>query len=173
MKRILKKYNELDEESKELLPFLYIYQELSSVIDNYKNVNIKKIYDKEILMQTIIKCWYSMDLDTSTIIDKLLEILNCRDITIKDFEHITIDELKELMYDDKEKSKIITEFIYKNFYCVFRKNKGKYSLVLNGNRQQEIIRFKEMKDIFEPAIKQYFIKKCLNREIKDYDNESL
>lgn len=46
MKRILKKYNELDEESKELLPFLYIYQELLSVIDNYKNVNIKKIYDK-------------------------------------------------------------------------------------------------------------------------------
>lgn len=40
MKNILKKYYELDEESKEILPFLYMYQELLSTKDDYENIKI-------------------------------------------------------------------------------------------------------------------------------------
>ena len=43
MKNILKKYYELDEESKEILAFLYMYQELLSTKDNYENVKIDRL----------------------------------------------------------------------------------------------------------------------------------
>ena len=46
MKNILKKYYELDEESKEILPFLYMYQELLATKDNYENIRIDDMYDE-------------------------------------------------------------------------------------------------------------------------------
>ncbi len=42
MKNILKKYYELDEETKEGLPFLYMYQKLISAIDDFPDIKIHK-----------------------------------------------------------------------------------------------------------------------------------
>ena len=114
MKNILTKYYNLDEETKELLPFLYMYDILLDISQDYENVKIENLADEEILMQTAIKCWYSMDMDPLDIINNLLSILNCQDITIKDFENLEIDELKEI-FAYKEASDIIDGFEYKGY----------------------------------------------------------
>lgn len=62
MKNIIKKYYQLDEETKELLPFLYMYNVLLDISQDHESVKIETLADEEILMQTAIKCWYSMDI---------------------------------------------------------------------------------------------------------------
>lgn len=169
MKNILKKYYELDEESKEILPFLYMYQELLSTKDNYENVKIDNMYDEEILMQTIIKCWYSTNLDAISIVDKLLSILDCQDISINDLKDLDVDELQELMCDDEdtEESDIISEFIYKGFYCVFCKNNEQYFLILDkgdNSSDTDVIVFNKLEDIFYPIINKHLLDKFLYGE---------
>ena len=166
MKNILKKYYELDEESKEILAFLYMYQELLSTKDNYENVKIDSMYDEEILMQTIIKCWYSTNLDATNIVDKLLSILECQDISINDLKDLSIDELQELMCDNNNsnKSNIISEFIYKGFYCVFCKNNEQYILIIdkgNNSSDTDVIIFNKFEDVFYPIINKHLLDKYL------------
>lgn len=167
MKNILKKYYELDEESKEILPFLYMYQELLSTKDDYENIKIDDLHDEDILMQTIIKCWYSTNLDATNIVDKLLSILNCQDITISDLENLSIDELQELMCDEKttetqeKESDIISEFICKGFYCIFCKNNEKYLLILTKDEKTEVIVFNQFEDIFSAVITNHILDKFL------------
>lgn len=175
MKNILKNYYKLDEESKEMLPFFYMYQELLSAIDNYENVKIDNMYDEEILMQTIIKSWHSTDLDATNIVNKLLTILNCQDITIRDFENLSTDELQELLYDEKsqEQSEILAEFTYKIFDCVLCKNRGQYLLALNSDETTDVLVFNEIKDIFSPVIKQHLLDKFLYGKPNNYEYSNL
>lgn len=167
MKNILKKYYELDEESKEILPFLYMYQELLATKDNYENIRIDDMYDEEVLMQTIIKCWYFTNLDATNIVDKLLSILNCQDITISDLEDLSIDELQELMCDEiptetqEKESNIISEFICKGFYCIFCKSNEKYLLILTKDEKTEVIFFNQFEDIFSAVITNHILDKFL------------
>lgn len=166
MQNILKKYYELDEESKEILPFLYMYQELLSTKDDYENIKIDNMYDEEILMQTIMKCWYSTNLDATNIVDKLLSILNCQDITISDLKDLSIDELQELMCDEEstEESDIISEFTYRGFYCIFCKSDEKYLLILNKNEKTEVIVFNQFEDIFSAVVTNHVLDKYLYGE---------
>ncbi len=166
MKNILKKYYELDGESKEILPFLYMYHELLSTKDDYENIKIDNMYDEDILMQTLIKCWYSTNLDATNIVDKLLSILNCRDITITDLKDLSIDELQELMCDEEftEESDIISEFTYRGFYCIFCKSNEKYLLILNKNEKTEVIVFNQFEDIFSAVITNHILDKYLYGE---------
>lgn len=167
MQNILKKYYELDEESKEILPFLYMYQELLSTKDDYENIKIDNMYDEEILMQTIIKCWYYTNLDATNIVDKLLSILNCQDITISDLKDLNIDELQELVCDETlnetqaKESDIISEFICKGFYCIFCKSNEKYLLILTKDEKTEVIVFNQFEDIFSAVITNHILEKFL------------
>lgn len=173
MKNILKKYYELDEESKEVLPFLYMYQELLSAIDNFENITINNMYDEEILMQTIIKCWYSTDLDPINIIDRILTILNCQDITIKDFENLTLDELQELILtEDSDESldetleelkdeEILLEFLCRGYDCIFYNHKDKYYLVLLYDDDVDVLIFNNMQEILGNSIEKFLLEKKL------------
>lgn len=167
MKNILKKYYELDEESKEILPFLYMYQELLSTKDDYENIKIDNMYDEDILMQTIIKCWYSTNLDATNIINKLLSILNCQDITISDLKDLSVNELQKLMCDETPKetrtkrSDIISEFICKGFYCIFCKSNEEYLLILTKDEKLEVIVFNQFEDIFSAVITNHILDKYL------------
>lgn len=167
MKNILKKYYELDEESKEILPFLYMYHELLATKDDYENIKIDNMYDEDILMQTIIKCWYSTNLDATNIVDKLLSILNCQDITISDLKDLSIDELQELMCDETsnetqaKESDIISEFICKGFYCIFCKSNERYLLILTKDEETEVIVFNQFEDIFSAVITNHILDKFL------------
>lgn len=176
MKTLLKQYYKLDEETKEMLPFLYMYQELLDLSKNYENVEINNMYDEEILMQTIIKCWYSTNLDANEIINRLLEILNCQDISIKDFEKLDTEDLIELISNEettKKESKIIGEFFYKGYYCIFCKSEGRYLLILNSNEEADVLIFNTVADIFPMIINRHILNKNINgNNINDYKNLS-
>lgn len=163
MKDLLKKYYKLTDEQKENLPFLYMYHELLTRVKEFENVKIDNMYDEEILMQTIIKCWYSNTLDAGDIVEKLLTILNCQDITIKDFENLDIDELKELLVEDNplNNSEIIGEFEYKGYYCVFCRSNETYLLVLNEGEHSDVLIFDSIKDIFIKTINKHILDKFL------------
>lgn len=175
MRNILKKYYELDEESKEILPFLYMYQELISSVEDYENVKINNMADEEILMETIIKCWYSTDLDASNIVDRLLEILNGQDITIKDFENLDLEDLNELLLNKESvrDSEIISEFEYKGYYCIFCKSMDKFLLILNEDEHSDVLIFDSMKDALYQLINQHILAKLLNRNYGSNDNSNL
>lgn len=175
MKNILKKYYELDDESKEILPFLYMYQELLSSKDDYDNIKIETMNDEDILMQTIIKCWYSTNLDAVNIVERLLSILNSQTITIKDLESMEIDELQEIMSDknDSEESSILTEFECGVYYCVLIKKHDQYLLVLNNDDDSDVITFNNLGDVFKPFINKYLLDKFLYGKPKNYDDTNL
>lgn len=158
MKNILTKYYNLDDETKELLPFLYMYNVLLDISQEYENIKIESLADEEILMQTAIKCWYSMDMDPLDIMNTLLSILDCQDITIKDFENLEIDDLKEI-FACKESSDIIDEFEYKGYYCVLCKNNDKFLLLLDDGKETDALVFNSMKKPLSPAINNHIIEK--------------
>lgn len=167
MKNILTKYYNLDEETKELLPFLYMYDILLDISQDYKNVKIENLADEEILMQTAIKCWYSMDMDPLDIINNLLSILNCQDITIKDFENLEIDELKEI-FAYKEASDIIDVFEYKGYLCVLCKSNDKFLLIIDDGKETDTLVFDSLKEPLSLIIKSHIIEKSIYEgKIKD------
>lgn len=175
MKNLLTKYYNLDDETKEMLPFLYMYNELLASIDDYENVEITSLADEEILMNTIMKCWYSMNMDPLDIVHNLLSILDCQDVSIKDLETLEIDYLKELMgYEEiidteettettktTEKSEIFDEFEYKGYYCVLCSCKDKFLLILNNGDNSDVLIFDSMKNALKPTIDRHIIDKYL------------
>lgn len=74
MKKIMKKYYELDEEVKDDLKLLYIYQILSSLFSEYENVKIYTFEDLDKLIHIIQKCMNVTDFSVDFIITNILEI---------------------------------------------------------------------------------------------------
>lgn len=171
MKNILKKYYELDDESKEILPFLYMYEAYLSIKEDYENIKIENLTDEELLMKIIIKCWYSTSLDPSDIVERIFKILDCKDITLKDLENLTIDELEKLIIDEKNKkdSQILAEFIYRGFYCVFCKNTERYFLIITKGEESDVIQFDKLEDVLIPIITKHIHNKFLHGKTDNYD----
>lgn len=164
MKRILKKYYELDKESKELLPFLYMYQELQSSLEEHENIKINNMYEEEILLQTLIKCWYSTNLDAKDIIDKLLEAVECQGIEILKFKEFDIDELKAIVdYNPR----IIEEFDYEGHHCILYKTDEKYLLDMIQGEEFDRLNFKSLAPMLHKLLKYHFS----TRESAGYDTE--
>ena len=169
MRNILKRYYELDEETKEILPFLYVYQELLLSVDNYENVNIKDINDEEVLLEKMIQCWYLTDLDIIDIVDRILNLLNNQVISISNLKNFNQNELQRLIYDEElNDSKVITKFRYKFFDCVFCKNKGKYLLIIDDGKSSNALEFNEIKDVFVPLIREHLVNQFLYGKLNSY-----
>lgn len=133
MRNIIKKYYKLDEETKEMLEGLYMFNELEETAEDFEDVGIYNIRDKEIFLDIAMNCTYLTNLGPDEIVKRLLEILSCRDITLEDINELDTDALVELMEssDDESKesnSKIMTEFIYKDLVCLLIKSNDKYIL---------------------------------------------
>lgn len=175
MKDLLKKYFELDEESREILPFLYMYDVLLTEKEEYENINIEGLADEELLMQIIVKCWFYTNLDPCEIVDKMFEILDCQDISIKDLEKLSIDELLELIIDEPttKDSQILSEFAYRGFYCVFCKQNGQYMLIITKGEESDVIQFSKLEDVFIPAINKYIHDKFLYGKTINYDGTNI
>lgn len=171
MRNLLEKYYKLDDESKEMLPFLYMYEAYLSIKDDYENVKIESLADEELLMQIIIKCWYSTNLDISNIVEKIFEILNCQDITLKDLENLDVDELLELLTDEspKEESQILAEFTYRGFYCVFCKCDEQYLLIITKGEESDVIQFNNLENVFIPIINRHLHDKFYYGKTKNYE----
>ena len=108
MKNLIKIYENLDDETKRMIPLLYMYNEIRNALKNsYKDLRIG-IYEEGVIMNTALKCWEKLTLDPSEVIYRLLAILECSDMTVDDFKDLDIDELNELLYDELDESPIDT-----------------------------------------------------------------
>ena len=160
MKELLQKYYKIDNKTKEILPFLYMYDELLDELREFNNIEINNIYEEQLLMEIIIKCWYSTNLDPTEIIIRLLSIINRQKLKINDLKNIEIDELKKML-EYEEQSDIIDEFEYNGYYCVLCKSEGKFLLIIDDGRETDVISFDSLKYPLTVMIKHHITEKCL------------
>ena len=157
MKNLIKKYYEMDNEVRDDLELLYIYQ----------TVKINTIGDLEKLMHIIQKCMIITDFSADCIVTNMLEVLEAQDITIKDLYDLEIDDLLEVLFTDVEddndedcqnenlqnnednKQEILSEFSYGNYYCIFCQNRDKYLLIINKGENSDVIVINSINEIFD------------------------
>jgi len=150
MKRILKKYYELDKESKEILPLLNMYQELQSSLEEHENIKIDNMYEEEILFQTLIRCWYSTNLDARDIIDKLLDAVENDNIEILKFKEFEIDELQAIVdYNPR----IVEEFEYEEHHCILYRKDEEYILDVIQGEKFDRVHINSLLPMFKKFIK--------------------
>ena len=162
MRNIIKKYYKLDEETKEMLEALYMFNELETTAEDFEDVGIYNIRDKEIFLDIAMNCTYLTDLGPDKIVRRLLEILSCRDITLEDMNELDTDTLVELMEgsDDESKesnSKIITDFIYKDLFCLLLKSNDKYILTYIKENDIRRLVFNSLEEILAIIIQRDLI----------------
>lgn len=83
MKRILKKYYEMNDNEKADIRDLCILHELEEQLSKYEDLGLD-IADEEIIFEQIKNILTYSNIKDSEIISRLLELLKCRDITIED-----------------------------------------------------------------------------------------
>lgn len=154
MKSVFKKYYEMPDSTKEMLAELYMINELENLIPEYKDISILSIKDEEIIVKVAIECWYYSNIDGGEIIRRILDILNCRDITIDDLAQIDTEYLIDLITDDETdfkeqpiKNIILSEFIYKNYKCAFFRDNTRLILTFEKNNHVEVCIFNTFEEI--------------------------
>ena len=157
MKNLLKKYYEMNDTDKLKLKDLYILHELETQLLNYKELELD-ISDEEIIFETIKDILQDSNVKVSEIISRLFKLLKCGDITIDDIGENDIEELIELITKNQRElinddSKIIKEFVYKDFYCVFFKKGEKYILVYDKDSISHVNIFNNFEEILVYVIK--------------------
>lgn len=162
MRNIIKKYYKLDEETKEMLEGLYMFNELEETAEDFEDVGLYNIRDKEIFLDIAMNCTYLTNLGPDKIVKRLLEILSCRDITLEDINELDTDALVELMEssddDSKESnSKIMTEFIYKDLVCLLIKSNDKYILTYIKENDIRRLVFNSLEEILAIIIQRDLI----------------
>ena len=162
MRNIIKKYYKLDEETKEMLEGLYMFNELEETAEDFEDVGIYNIRDKEIFLDIAMNCTYLTNLGPDKIVKRLLDILSCRDITLEDINELDTDALVELMEssddDSKESnSKIMTEFIYKDLVCLLIKSNDKYILTYIKENDIRRLVFNSLEEILAIIIQRDLI----------------
>ena len=160
MKNVLKKYYSLDKETRELLPQLYMYDAFLDVSKEYANVEIESLADEETLLQIGMKCWYSMEMDPLDIMENLLSILECPDMTIEDLEVLDIDDLKELFTYQKA-TNVIDVFGYNGYTCALLKNDDGFTLHFGNEEGHDKINLDSLRQPLSEVIKEYIVNKCL------------
>lgn len=162
IKKIIKEYYKLNEETKERLEALYMLNELETTMDDYGDIDIYNMRDKEIFLDIAMNCTYLTDLGPDKIVKRLLEILSCRDITLEDINELDTDTLIELMEDSEDESKesnsqLITEFIYKNLVCLLIKSNNKYILAYIKENEVRRLVFNSLEEILSIIIQRDLI----------------
>lgn len=171
MENLIKKYYELNNEIKVDFEQLYIYHKFTTLLNNYKNIGLKDINEQEKILKLISKCNSLVDFSLDTIINQLLITLNGPDITVEDLEELDTDELLDIIFsedttssetlENPESQEIIAEFIYRQYYCIFCKNKEKYILILLAEDSIETVSFNSLEDIFNDTIDKILLEKRL------------
>ena len=153
MKNIIKKYYEMDDETKEMLEALYMFHELESTMEDYENVNMS-LGDEETLLEIAMCCTYLTNFGPDEIIKRLLQILDCRDITVNDIRELESDELTELMQnldddiiEDENDLEIVKQFVYDDLFCLLLKDNYKYILVCEKNNNAKVVIFNDIEQL--------------------------
>lgn len=162
MKDIIKKYYGLSDDTKEMLGHLYMFHELESSLGDYENINLN-LGDEEKLLDIALHCTYLTDLAPDEIIKRLLQILNCRDMTIEDLNELEASDLIELMenvddeINNEDNLKIIAEFIYRGLFCVLLKDNEKYILTYEKDNDARVLIFNNIEQLLSTVIQRDII----------------
>ena len=182
MKNFIEKYNNLDEETKRMMPLFYMYNEIRTALkNNFMDLRIG-IYEEGVIMNVTMKCWEKLTLDPSEVVYRLLSMLECRDITVDDFKDLDIDGLKELLYDNYDKEneqknnenielddtnkddginednlEVIEEFDFERIKCVFCRDiaKNRYVVLAEDGDERDAITFNSIKAPLSPLLRHY------------------
>lgn len=143
MKEILEKYYGIKEDNRKKLKDLYIFHVLQEKIKEHEDLEFN-IGDEESLFYITKDLIENSNIRASVIIDRLLDILECQDIELYELEDLDVDELIELVSNEKndfkkcnESQEILTEFDYKNCNCVFVKDKDKFMIICQNPNDPE------------------------------------
>lgn len=168
MKELLKKYYKMNDEEKEELEDLYLLHELQMQISEHEDLDLT-LSDEEIIFEATRFCLLYSNISGSEIISRLLDLLECRDVTIEDIDNCEIDDLIELLdrnvgdfKDFKPKDEIITEFRYEGYYCVLMTNADRYIIVYDKDNKTNVAVYNNLEEIIA-----YVIKNRLLNEEKD------
>jgi len=163
MKNIMKIYYGLNDNTKEILGHLYMLHELESSLGDYEDINMT-LGDEEKLLDIAMNCTYLTNLAPDEIIKRLLQILNCRDITVNDLNELESDELIELMQnvddeinENEDNLKIIAEFIYRGLFCVLLKDNEKYILTYEKDNDARVLIFNNIEQLLSIVIQRDII----------------
>lgn len=157
MKRLLKKYYEMNNDEKSDIRELCILHELEEQLANYEDLDLD-VADEEILFEEIKAILPYSNIKDSEIIARLLELLKCRDITIDDIIGIDTEELIKLITNDKNDFKkieyeILKEFSCGLYYCVFVRQGEKFILVFEKDNNSHVEIFNSFEEILRYVIK--------------------
>lgn len=154
MRNIFKKYYEISEDTKEMLGELYMLNELENLLPEYEELDISSIGDEEIILKKALECWYYSNIDGGELITRILDILNCRDVTLEDLSSLDTEYLIELISEDKtefkefsNKTNILSEFTYKNYKCAFFRDGTKLILTFEQNNHVEVCIFNTLEEM--------------------------
>lgn len=134
MKKLFNEYRQIDIEKRKYIEDLYILHELEKQLDVNKKLDLS-ISQEEIIFVAVKRCLQFSNIKISEIISRLLEILECRDITVYDIQDLSIKELVEILTKDKNDFKrmesfhIISNFECEELNCVLMQVGEKYFLV--------------------------------------------
>lgn len=153
MKNIIKKYYEMDNETKEMLEALYMFHELETTMGDYKNVDIS-LGGEETILDIALQCTYLTTFGPDEIIKRLLQILDCRDIIVNDLKELESDELIELMQnldddiiEEESDLEIVKQFLYNGLFCLLLKDNFKYILVCEKNNNAKVVIFNDIEQL--------------------------
>ena len=154
MKSILNKYYKISNKEKEEMKEICILDEIQEVLQEKKIVisNAEKI----IMLNIIKKCNGKIDKSLKSIINKLIEIIKQRNLSLMDINCLSQNELFRLLIkkDNKCHTEILKTFIYGRYKCLLLKND--YGLILtyeNDEGIQYVDNFKNTEDILVYVIK--------------------
>ena len=154
MNDLIIKYYGINKKTREEMDLIYAYHVLTDKLKNkYERMSIP-IVELEDLMQIIQRCTELTDYSMDCIVDNILEVINCKDISITELKGLTDDELedeeieeqqtKEKNVEEKQETQIIqgvlTEFCFEDYYCILCAFKDKYIVILmNSNCVRGIV----------------------------------
>lgn len=139
MTNIFERYNMLTKEEKNELEDLYIIHLLFKNIKKYTNIKLTKS-EMKILYRKVKECVEISNLNIKEVITRLLDMLNCADITIYNMNNLEIDEMIELLSEKdsdfkniKAKKDIIFAITTNRFYCFLIRYEEQYIIVCEKN----------------------------------------
>ncbi len=154
MKDIIKKYYKLDDEIKEDLYVLNMFHEIESLLEEYEDTDIISIADEEKLLEVALACSVLTTLDASEIVKRLLEVLNCQDVSIIDFEELDASEILELITntEDENTSEPIEVFINNGNLRIFTKQGERYIIAYQNGDKHKVLGFKDTEELIAKII---------------------
>lgn len=157
MKKILKKYYEMNDNEKDDIEDLCILHELEGQLVDYEDLGLD-IADEEVIFEEVKNILPYSNIKHSEIISRLLELLRCRDITIDDIVGTATEELIQLITEDTgefkdTKYEIIKEFSCGLYYCVFIRQGEKFILIFEKDNISHVEMFNSFESILRYVIK--------------------